>query len=89
MTIRTRLWIQTILSIFSILLVAGLFLFTQSALQQIQGLIAEGYGAVDSWNQFSHSTKEILITPQTIAKHAAVWKTNREQALEEMSQFSQ
>jgi methyl-accepting chemotaxis protein len=87
MTIRTRLWIQTILSIFSILLVAGLFLFTQSALQQIQGLIAEGYGAVDSWNQFSHSTKEILITPQTIAKHAAVWKTNREQALEEMSQF--
>jgi methyl-accepting chemotaxis protein len=87
MTIRTRLWIQTILSIFSILLVAGLFLFTQSALQQIQGLIAEGYGAVDSWNQFSHSTKEILITPQTIAKQAAVWKTNREQALEEMSQF--
>jgi methyl-accepting chemotaxis protein len=87
MTIRTRLWIQTILSIFSIRLVAGLFLFTQSALQQIQGLIAEGYGAVDSWNQFSHSTKEILITPQTIAKQAAVWKTNREQALEEMSQF--
>jgi methyl-accepting chemotaxis protein len=87
MTIRSRLWIQTALSIISILLVAGLYFFSQFTLGRIQGLITDGYRALDSWNRFSHSTKEVLITPTTIARQAAIWKTNREDAMEAMGEF--
>ncbi len=87
MSIRTKLWIQTILSVLSIFLVAGMFFFSQFTLGRIQNLIGFGYRAIDSWNRFSHSTKEVLITPQTIAKASSVWRTNRENALEAMTDF--
>lgn len=87
MSIRIRLYLQSFLAVLGMLAVVAIFLFMQSSVGRIQNLISSGTSAVNSWNAFSHATKDVLYRPGVIAKQSAVWITERENGIEAMTNF--